>query len=175
MIPTNEAFYMATDNSFDISAKVDFVEIKNAIEQANKEIEKRYDFKGSMSKIELNQKDEKIIVHTEDDYKLSAVKEILLTKMAARKVPIKALQFDNKQEASGQTIRQEINIQQGIPQEKAKEIVKFIKSLGFKKVQASIQQDIVRVSGKERDELQTIITEIKNHDFGIFTDFTNYR
>jgi uncharacterized protein YajQ (UPF0234 family) len=166
---------MASDNSFDIMAQVDFVEIKNAIEQANKEISKRYDFKGSITNIELVQKDHKIIIHTEDDYKLTSVREVLLTKMASRKVPVKAFQFGKKQDATGQTIRQEVEIQEGIPQEKAKEIVKFIKSLGFKKVQASIQKDVIRVSGKDKDELQEVITQVKAQDFGIFTDFGNYR
>lgn len=166
---------MANNNSFDILAQVDFVEIKNAIELANKEIVKRYDFKNSISKFDLQQKDSQLIIHTEDDYKLSALKDILISKLTSRKVPSKAFVFGNPESATGGTIRVAVSIQQGIPQDNAKEIVKFIKGLGFKKVQASIQKDTIRVTGKERDELQTIIQALKEHDFGIFIDFGNYR
>lgn len=162
------------DNSFDIVSKVEMPEVGNAIQQAMKEIGQRYDLKGTKSHIELNEKERKIIVSSSDDFHLKAVLEILQGKLVKRNVPLKALSYGTAQPAAGSTVRQEITLQQGIPVEKAREIVKAIKETK-KKVQASIQGDLVRVSGKERDVLQEVIGMLRQRDFGIDMQFTNYR
>ena len=162
------------DNSFDIVSKVELPEVVNAIQQALKEIQTRYDLKDSHSSIELNEKDHKILLASKDEFKLKAVNEILEGKMVKRKVPLKALTYGPIQQAAGSTVRQEITMQQGIPIEKAREIVKTIKD-SKKKVQASIQGDLVRVSGKDRDTLQDVMAVLRGNDFGIDMQFTNYR
>jgi uncharacterized protein YajQ (UPF0234 family) len=162
------------DNSFDIVSKVEMPEVGNAIQQAMKEIGQRYDLKGTKSHIELNEKERKITVSSSDDFHLKAVLEILQGKLVKRNVPLKALSYGTVQPAAGSTVRQEITLQQGIPVEKAREIVKAIKETK-KKVQASIQGDLVRVSGKERDVLQEVIAMLRQRDFGIDMQFTNYR
>jgi hypothetical protein len=162
------------DNSFDIVSKVEMPEVGNAIQQAMKEIGQRYDLKGTKSHIELNEKERKITVSSSDDFHLKAVLEILQGKLVKRNVPLKALSYGTVQPAAGSTVRQEITLQQGIPVEKAREIVKAIKETK-KKVQASIQGDLVRVSGKERDVLQEVIGMLRQRDFGIDMQFTNYR
>jgi len=162
------------DNSFDIVSRVEMPEVANAIHQAMKEISQRYDLKGSKSHIELNEKEHKIIVSSSDDFHLKAVVEVLQGKLVKRNVPLKALSYGAVQPAAGSTVRQEISLQQGIPIEKAREIVKAIKDTK-KKVQASIQGDLVRVSGKDRDTLQEIIAMLRQRDFGINMQFTNYR
>lgn len=162
------------DNSFDIVSKVEMPEVVNAIQQAVKEIGQRYDLKGTRSEIELNEKERKIVVSSSDDFHLKAVVEILQGKLVKRNVPLKALSYGAVQPAAGSTVRQEITLQQGIPIEKAREIVKAIKETK-KKVQASIQGDLVRVSGKERDTLQGVIAMLRQRDFGIDMQFTNYR
>lgn len=162
------------DNSFDIVSKVEMPEVVNAIQQAVKEIGQRYDLKGTRSEIELNEKERKIVVSSSDDFHLKAVVEILQGKLVKRSVPLKALSYGAIQPAAGSTVRQEITLQQGIPIEKAREIVKAIKETK-KKVQASIQGDLVRVSGKERDTLQGVIAMLRQRDFGIDMQFTNYR
>src|SRR6266849_2327492 len=159
------------ENSFDIVSKVDLQEVSNAIQNAMKEIHTRFDLKDSKSDIVLEGKDA-IILSSVDDYKLKAVNDILQTKLVKRGVPIKALTYGAVEPAAGSTARQKITMQQGIPTEKAKEIVKVIKD-SKKKVQASIQGDSVRVSGKDRDALQEIIALLKGHDFGIDMQFTN--
>lgn len=162
------------DNTFDIVSKIDLAEVNNSIQQAMKEIVQRYDLKNSKSGIELNEKDHKIVLTSQDEFKLKAVSDVLEQKLVKRKVPLKGLVFGEVTPAAGSTVRQEITLQQGIPIEKAREIVKAIKD-SKKKVQASIQADLVRVSGKDRDALQEIIAVLRGQDFGIDMQFTNYR
>lgn len=162
------------DNSFDIVSKIELPEVNNAVQQAMKEITTRYDLKDSKSNIELNEKDLKLILSSADDFKLKAVTDILQTKLVKRGVPLKNLAYGEPQPAAGSTVRQEVKLQQGVPTEKCKEIVKLIKD-SKKKVQASIQGDFVRVAGKDRDTLQEIITLVRGHDFGLDLQFTNYR
>src|SRR5256885_15396910 len=164
---------MAQDNSFDIVSKVDIQEVRNAIDQAMKEIRQRFDLKDSHSDIKLEGSDS-IELSSAGEYKLEAVKEILGQKLVKRGVSLKNLTYGKLEQAAGQSVRQKISLQQGIPTEKAKEIVKLVKD-SKKKVQASIQGDTVRVSGKDRDILQEIIVLVKSKDFGIDMQFTNYR
>lgn len=162
------------DNSFDVVSKIELPEVGNAIQQAIKEIQQRYDLKDSHSQIELLEKDNKILLHSQDEFKLKAVVEILEQKLVKRKVPLKGLTFGAVTPAAGSTVRQEISLQQGIPIEKAREIVRVIKD-SKKKVQASIQGDFVRVSSKDRDTLQDVIQLLRGAEFGIDMQFTNYR
>src|SRR5215471_4663416 len=161
------------ENTFDIVSKVDLQEVSNAIQNALKEVHTRFDLKDSKSGIQLEGKDA-IILSSIDEYKLKAVNDILQTKLVKRGVPIKALTYGVVEPAAGSTVRQKITMQQGISTEKAKEIVKVIKD-SKKKVQASIQGDSVRVSGKDRDTLQEVIALLRGRDFGIDMQFTNYR
>lgn len=161
------------ENSFDIVSKVDPQEVSNAIQNAMKEVHTRFDLKDSKSNIVLEGKDA-IILSSADDYKLKAVNDILQAKLVKRNVPLKALTYGAIEPAAGATVRQKITMQQGIPVEKAREIVKRIKD-SKKRVQASIQGDTVRVSGKDRDTLQEIIALLRGADFGIDMQFTNYR
>lgn len=163
---------LGSQNSFDIVSQIDLQEVKNAIEQAMKEIQQRFDFKGSKSKISLEEKE--MVVISDDEYKLKSVIDILQSKLVKRGIPLKALTYQKFEEALGGTIRQKITLQEGIPQEKAKEIVKEIKQSKFK-VQAQIQGDQLRVSGKNKDDLQEIMKHLKGRDFGIDMQFTNYR
>jgi uncharacterized protein YajQ (UPF0234 family) len=162
------------ENTFDIVSKIELPEVSNAIQQAVKEIQQRFDLKGSHSQIELQEKDNKILLQSQDEFKLKAVVEILDQKLVKRKVPLKGLTYGTVTPAAGSTVRQEITLQQGITPEKAREIVKLIKD-SKKKVQASIQGDLVRVSGKDRDTLQEIMQLLRATDFGIDMQFTNYR
>ncbi len=162
------------ENTFDIVSKVELPEVKNAIQQALKEISQRYDLKDSKSTIELIEKDFKLILHSAGDFQIKAVLEILQGKLVKRQVPLKALTYGPIQPSAGSSVRQEITMQNGIPTEKAREIVKVVKE-SKKKVQASIQGDFVRVSGKDRDTLQDIIAVLRSTDFGIDMQFTNYR
>jgi uncharacterized protein YajQ (UPF0234 family) len=164
---------MASDNSFDIVSKVDIQEVRNAIDQASKEIHNRFDLKNTHSEIYLEGSDA-IQLASSDEYKLKAVTEILEQKLVKRGVSLKALTFGKIEQASGSSVRQKISLQQGIASEKAKEIVRVVKD-SKKKAQASIQGDTVRISGKDRDTLQEIIALLKGHDFGIDMQFTNYR
>lgn len=164
----------AAENSFDIVSKIEMPEVVNAIQQSVKEIQTRYDLKDSKSDIQLNEKDNKITLTSADEYRLKAVRDILEGKLVKRKVPLKGLTYGAVQPAAGSTVRQEITLQQGISTEKCKEIVRVIKD-SKKKVQASIQGDYVRVSGKDRDTLQEIIAVLRGEDFGIDMQFTNYR
>ncbi len=159
--------------SFDIVSKVDLQEVSNAIQQALKEVHTRFDLKNSKSTIELEGK-EAIVLHSEDEFKLKAVNDVLQQRLVKRGVPLKALIYGAVEPAAGSTVRQRIAMQQGIPIEKAREIVKLIKE-SKKKVQASIQADMVRVSGKDRDTLQEIIALLRTTDLGIDMHFTNYR
>jgi uncharacterized protein YajQ (UPF0234 family) len=162
------------DNSFDIVSKIELPEVSNAIQQAMKEIQQRYDLKDSKSSIELNEKDSKLILASKDEFSLRAVTDILQSKLVKRSVSLKGLTYGVITPAGGSTVRQEVTLQQGIAIEKAKEIVKTIKD-SKKKVQASIQGDCVRVAAKDRDELQGVIALLKAADFGIDMQFTNYR
>jgi uncharacterized protein YajQ (UPF0234 family) len=162
-----------TENSFDVVSKVDVQEVRNAIEQATKEVNARFDLKDSHSKIELEGSDT-IQLASADEYKLKAVIEILSHKMVKRNVPLKSLVYEKLEQASGSSVRQKIKLQQGIPGEKAKEIVKLVKD-SKKKANASIQGDTVRISSKDRDTLQEVIALLKGKDLGIDMQFTNYR
>lgn len=163
---------MAQQNSFDIVSEVDRAEVTNAIQQTIKEVRQRFDFKGSTATVVL-EKDE-LVLSAEDETKLRNMNDILQQKLVRRSVPLKALSYGTADPAAGGSVRQRVQIQQGIPQEKAKEVVKFIKD-SKAKVQASIQGDVVRVSGKDRDTLQDIIAKLKAKDFGIDMQFSNYR
>jgi hypothetical protein len=161
------------DNSFDIVSKIDLQEVSNAIQQAMKEITTRFDLKDSKSQIALEGKDA-IILHSADEYKLKAVNDVFQQKLVKRGVPLKGLVYGTPEPAASSTMKQKITMQQGIPIEKAREIVKLIKE-SKKRAQASIQGDLVRVSGKDRDTLQEIIALLRQKDFGIDMQFTNYR
>ncbi|HLH09474.1 MAG TPA: YajQ family cyclic di-GMP-binding protein [Terriglobales bacterium] len=161
------------ENTFDIVSKIDLQEVSNAIQQALKEIQTRFDLKGTHSDVKLEGKDA-IMLASSDDYKLKAVNDILQGKLVKRGVPLKGLSYGAIEPAAGSTVRQKITLQQGIPVEKARDIVKTIKD-SKKKVQASIQGDVVRVSGKDRDTLQEVIALLRQRDFGIDMQFTNYR
>ena len=162
------------ENTFDIVSKIEMPEVVNSVQQAMKEIQTRFDLKDSKSDIQLNEKDHKITIASADEFKLKAVTEILQQKLVKRKVPLKNFTFGAIQQAAGSTVRQDITLQQGIPIEKAREIVKAIKD-SKKKVQASINADLVRVSGKDRDTLQDIIAFLRGQDFGLEIQFVNYR
>jgi uncharacterized protein YajQ (UPF0234 family) len=161
------------DNSFDIVSKIDLAEVANAIQQATKEVTTRFDLKDSKSQIAMEGTDA-IMLHSADEYKLKAVNDILQAKLVKRGVSLKGLTYGAVEPAAGSTVKQKIVLQQGIPIEKAKEIVQLIKN-SKKKAQASIQADVVRISGKDRDTLQEVIAMIKQRDFGIDLQFTNYR
>jgi uncharacterized protein YajQ (UPF0234 family) len=162
------------DNTFDIVSKIDLAEVNNAIQQAAKEINTRYDLKDSKSHIELIEKDHKLVLASQDEYKLKAVTEILESKLVKRHIPLKGLTFGPVIQAAGSTVKQEVTLQQGIPTEKAREIVRKIKDTKLK-VQASIQGDLVRVSGRDRDTLQAVMKVLRDAEFGIDMQFTNYR
>jgi uncharacterized protein YajQ (UPF0234 family) len=165
---------MAQDNSFDIVSKVDVQEVRNAIDQALKEIRQRFDLKDSHSEVTLAEGDKEIQLASANEYKLEAVKDILSQKLVKRGVSLKNLTYSKIEPAAGQSVRQKISLQQGIPIEKAKEIVKLVKD-SKKKAQASIQGDTVRISSKDRDELQSIIAMLRARDMGVDLQFTNYR
>ena len=167
---------MASKNpSFDVASTTDLAEVQNACNQTMLEIRQRFDFKGSKCQVELDLKKAQATINADDGHKLNSVIDILQSKLIKRKVSIKALDYGKVESASGDSVRQIITIQQGIPQDKGKEIVKFIKGLGLKKIQAQIMDDQVRVSGKDKDDLQSIIASLKEKDFGIDMSFTNYR
>ena len=163
-------------NTFDIVSKIETQEVTNAVQQAMKEITTRFDFKGSKSQITYDGKEEIVLV-SDDENKLKSVVEILKEKLIKRKVPLSGLVYEKMQEAASNTVRQVAKVQQGIPSEKAKEIVRIIKDSKLRKVQASIQADQVRVSSPNKDELQEIIQLLRSHEakLGIPLQFTNYR
>ena len=163
---------MAQQNSFDIVSQVDRAELMNAVNQTMKEVRQRFDFKSSHASVDLEEKE--LVLSAEDETRLRNMNDILQQKLVRRGVPLKALNYSNVEPAAGGTVRQRAQIQQGIPQEKAKDIVKLIKDSKVK-VQASIQGDMVRVSGRDRDTLQQVIASLKAKDFGINMQFTNYR
>jgi cyclic-di-GMP-binding protein len=161
------------ENTFDIVSKIDPQEVTNAIQQAMKEITTRFDLKDTKSSVALDGKDA-IVLHSADEYKLKHVNDVFQQKMVKRGISLKGLTYGAIEPAAGSTVKQKITLQQGIPIEKARDIVKLIKD-SKKKVQASIQGDLVRVSGKDRDALQEVIALLRQRDFGIDMQFTNYR
>jgi len=163
---------MAAENSFDVACKIDPQEVTNALDQARREIETRYDLKGSKNEVRLETNE--ITVLAADDMKLKAVVDILQSRLHKRGVPLKALTYGKVEEAAGGVLRQKISLQQGIPIEKAREIVRLVKDTKLK-VQVAIQEDHVRVSGKNRDDLQKVIALLKEKDLGIAIQFANYR
>lgn len=163
---------MAKDSSFDVVSKVDLQEVTNAIHQAQKEIEQRFDFKNSKSSIELQE--EKIILVSEDDFKLSNVSDILESKLIKRQISLKALEYGKIQPAAGDTVRQEVKLVQGISQEKGREINRLLKESKIK-VTSSTQGDQIRVTGKNKDDLQAVIAFLRKQDLGIELQFINYR
>ncbi len=166
---------MAKNASFDVTSKVDLQEVDNAVNQASKEVGQRYDFKGATAEIDFSKSDGTLTLLADDDYKLKALIDVLESKLVRRGVPIRNLEFGKIEEASGGKARQILTLQQGIPTEKGKEIVKAIKNAGFKKVQAQIQEDQVRVQSPSIDELQRVIAMLKQEDFGLELQFENFR
>lgn len=165
---------MAAENSFDIVSKIDLQEVKNAVEQALKEVSQRFDFKGSKSEIKLEESANEILISSDDEYKLKSLDDVLQSKLIKRGISPKALTYGKVEHGLGGTAKQKINLQQGIPSDKAKEIVKAIKETKLK-VQSQIQGDQVRVTGKNIDDLQTVMKLLRNKDFGIDMQFMNYR
>lgn len=163
---------MAKENSFDIVSKTDYAEVTNAINQTTKEVSQRFDFKGSKATVELQAKD--LMLSAEDETRMRNMNDILQSKLLKRGISLKALDYQTIEPAAGGTVRQLVKVQQGIPIDKAKEVVKFIKDAKLK-VQASIQGETVRVSGKDRDTLQDTIAKLKGNDFGIDMQFDNFR
>lgn len=167
---------MASKNSsFDIASVTDLAEVQNACNQTMLEIRQRFDFKASKSQVEIDMKTAEIKILSDDTHKLNSVLDILKGKLVKRKVSIKALDYGKVEAATGDTVRQNIIIQQGIPHDKGKKIVKHIKTMGLKKIQAQIMEDQVRVTSKDKDDLQSVITSLKQKDFNIDMTFTNYR
>lgn len=163
---------MAAENSFDVACKIDMQEVTNAIDQARRDITTRYDLKGGKNEITPEKMD--IVLTSSDDMKLKAVLDILESKLHRRGIDLKALTINDPEQAGGGLVRQKITLQDGVPMEKAKEIVRLIKDSKLK-VQASIQEKQVRVTGKNRDDLQAVIALLKSKDLGIALQFTNYR
>jgi uncharacterized protein YajQ (UPF0234 family) len=159
--------------TFDVVSEVDFQEVRNAVDQASREVSTRFDFKGTDSSIEL--KDKTIELHTESDQRLKALTQVLEEKFVKRKVSLKSLSYGKVEEASKGTVRQVITLNVGINQDKAREIGKFVKELGLKGVSHQVQGDQLRVSGKKRDDLQAAIAALREHDFGIPLQFENFR
>ena len=166
---------MPATASFDITSTIDFQEVDNALNQARKEVGQRYDFKGAKADIELNPTEKKLTLTTDDEMKMNALWEIVQTRLVRRGVAVKNFKVGDSEPAAGGTVRRVIEIQQGIPIEAAREIVKFIKDQKLKKVQAAIQADQLRISAPSRDELQTAIRLLKAQDFGCELQFGNYR
>ena len=163
---------MAQDNSFDIVSKVDFPEVSNAVTMAMKEIATRYDFKGSKSSVTLEKED--LVLVSDDEYKLDQLKDVLISKLIKRNVPIKNLEYGKIEGASGGTVRQRAKLIQGIDKEQAKKINTIIKNSGLK-VKSQIQDDQIRVTGKNRDDLQAIIAAVRGADLSIDVQFLNFR
>src|SRR6476660_6332477 len=166
---------MAAQSSFDITSTIDFQEVDNALNQARKEVGQRYDFKGAVATVDLQAADKTLTLTASDEMKMNALWEIVQTRLVRRSVPIKNFKAPDSEPAAGGTVRRVIPIQQGIPIEAAREIVKFIKDKKLKKVQASIQADQVRVSSPSKDELQEAMHQLREHDFGIALQVGNYR
>jgi uncharacterized protein YajQ (UPF0234 family) len=166
---------MADQCSFDVTSNVDLQEVDNALNQARKEVAQRYDFKGAKASIEFDTKEMKLVLAADDDFKLNALWEIVQTRFVRRNVPVKNLTRGAIVPAANTTVRQEISLQQGIPVEKAKDIVKFLKDAKLKRVQASIQGDQLRVTSPSKDDLQDAMRQLREQDFGVALQFGNYR
>jgi len=166
---------MATTSSFDITSTIDFQEVDNALNQARKEVGQRYDFKGAKADIDLSTADKKLTLTADDEMKMNALWEIVQTRLVRRGVPVKNFKVPESEPAAGGTLRRVIEIQQGIPIEAAREIVKYLKEKKLKKVQAAIQADQVRVSSPSKDDLQQAIALLRSKDFGVELKFGNYR
>jgi uncharacterized protein YajQ (UPF0234 family) len=166
---------VAGNQSFDITTGCDLQEVDNAVNQAMKEIRQRYDFKGLDVNIDFRRAENKLVLRAPDDFKLRAMWDVVQEKMVRRNVPLKNMEQGKAMPAAGGTVTQEVNLQQGIPIETARAIVKFIKEMRIKKVQGEIQGDQVRVSSPSRDNLQTVMHHIKEKDFGLELKFGNYR
>jgi cyclic-di-GMP-binding protein len=166
---------MAATSSFDITSTIDFAEVDNALNQARKEAGQRYDFKGATAEIDLSATEKKLTLTTDDEMKMNALWEIVQTRLVRRGVAVKNFKVGESQPAAGGTVRRVIEIQQGIPIEAAREIVKYLKDKKIKKVQAAIQADQVRVSAPSKDDLQEAMRALRDHDFGVALQFGNYR
>jgi cyclic-di-GMP-binding protein len=162
-------------NSFDIVSRIEMPEVKNAVVQAAKELVTRFDLKATASEIELDEAAPKLVLRSQDEFTIKQVRDVLEDKLVRRKVPLKGLEFGKIEPAGGGRVVQEVTLQQGIPVEKGREIVKRIKDLKLKKVQASIQGDEVRVSGPDRDDLQKVMAALREADLGVDMQFVNYR
>jgi uncharacterized protein YajQ (UPF0234 family) len=165
---------MAATSSFDITSPVDFQEVDNALNQARKEVGQRYDFKGAKADIELSTADKTLTLLADDEFKMNALWEIVQTRLIRRNVPIKNFKVGDSEAASGGAVRRVITIQEGIPIEAAREIVKYVKDTKLKKVQASIQGDQVRVTSPSKDDLQEAMRALREHDFGVALQFGTY-
>ena len=166
---------VATQCSFDITSNVDLQEVDNALNQARKEVAQRYDFKGTKAAVDFDEKESKLVLTADDDFKLNALWEIVQTRLIRRNVPVKNLTRGAVVPAANSTVRQEITLQQGIPSEKAREIVKFLKDAKMKKVQAAIQGDQLRLTSPSKDDLQDAMRLLREQDFGVALQFGNYR
>ena len=166
---------MPDTSSFDVTSTIDFAEVDNALNQARKEVGQRYDFKGATADITLNAADKTLTLLADDEFKMNALWEIVQTRLVRRGVAVKNFKVPDSEPAAGGAVRRVIEIQQGIPIEAAKEIVKFLKEKKIKKVQAAIQADQVRVSSTSKDELQDAMRVLRDHDFGVALQFGNYR
>jgi uncharacterized protein YajQ (UPF0234 family) len=166
---------MAAQSSFDITSPIDFQEVDNALNQARKEVGQRYDFKGAKADIELNAGEKTLTLTADDEMKMNALWEMVQTRLVRRNVPVKNFKVGDSEPAAGGTVKRVITIQEGIPIEAAREIVKYLKDKKIKKVQASIQGDQVRVTSGSKDDLQEAIRALREHDFGVALQFGNYR
>jgi hypothetical protein len=166
---------MATQCSFDITSKVDLQEVDNALNQARKEVAQRYDFKGAKASIDFDPKASTLTLSAEDEFRINALWEIVETRLIRRNVPTKNLTRGTVVPAANSAVRQEITLQQGIPTDAAKEVVKFLKEAKLRKVQASIQGDQLRVTSSSKDELQEVMKLLREKDFGVALQFGNYR
>src|SRR5213083_3163362 len=166
---------MPATSSFDVTSTIDFQEVDNALNQARKEVAQRYDFKGAKAEITLSEQDKTLTLIADDDFKMDALWEIVQTRLVRRSVPVKNFKVPESEPAAGGKVRRVIAIQQGIPIEAAREIVKFLKEKKLKKVQAAIQADQVRVSSPSKDDLQEAMHALREHDFGVALQFGNYR
>ena len=166
---------MAAQSSFDITSPIDFQEVDNALNQARKEVGQRYDFKGARADIELNTTDKTLTLVADDEMKMNALWEMVQARLVRRNVPVKNFDVGKSEPAAGATVKRVIKVQEGIPTEAAKEIVKYLKDKKLKKVQASIQGDQVRVTSGSKDDLQEAMRALRDHDFGVALQFGNYR
>jgi cyclic-di-GMP-binding protein len=166
---------MAAQSSFDITSPIDFQEVDNALNQARKEVGQRYDFKGAKADIELNTTEKTLTLVSDDEMKMTALWEMVQTRLVRRNVPVKNFEVGKSEPSAGGTVKRVIKIQEGIPTEAAKEIVKYLKDKKLKKVQASIQGDQVRITSGSKDDLQEAIRALREHDFGVALQFGNYR